>query len=251
MYGYESWTIKKVESWRMDAFEQWCWRNLESPLDSKEIKPVNPIGNQSCPFIGRTGAEAEAPILWPLKAKNWLIRKDPDDGKDWGREEKGKAEDEMVGWHHRLNGHEFEQTPGVCDGKRSLACCSPRGHKEWLMGMWLSDWTEVNWGRTHLRTALVWGRGGVTERRQSNNRGEGHSFPRHNLSSAPCVLGTSVLGLDHLRLWLSFSSLYHQITKIPKIPKVPKITPIASSCSFTSSFIQYVSFALCVPGRIQ
>ena len=87
-------------------------KTLESPLDSKEIKPVNPKGNQLWIFIGRTDAEAEAPILWPPDAKSRLIRKDPDAGKDWGQEEKGAMEDEMVGWHHQLNGHEFEQTPG-------------------------------------------------------------------------------------------------------------------------------------------
>ena len=108
MYGCESWTIKKSECWRIDAFELWCWRILESPLDSKEIQPVHPKGNQSWIFIGRTDAEAETPILWPPDVKNWLLRKDPDAGKDWRREEKGMTEDEMVGWYHRLNGHEFE-----------------------------------------------------------------------------------------------------------------------------------------------
>ena len=81
-------------------------------------------------FIGRTDAEAETPILWKPDAKNWLIGKDPDAGKDWRRDEKGMTEDEMVRWHHRLDGHEFEQTPGVGDGQGSLVCCSPWGHKE-------------------------------------------------------------------------------------------------------------------------
>ena len=106
--GYESWTIKKAEHWRIDAFELWCWRKLESPLDSKEFQPVHPKGNQSWIFIGRTDAEAETPILWPPDAKNWLIWKDPDAGKDWRQEEKGMTEDEMIEWHHWLNGHEFE-----------------------------------------------------------------------------------------------------------------------------------------------
>ena len=106
MYGCESWTIKKAEHRRIDAFELWCWRRLESPLDCKEIKPVNAKGDQSWVFIGRT--DAEAPILWPPVAKNWLVRKDPDAGKDRRREEKGMTENEMVGWHHWLNGHEFE-----------------------------------------------------------------------------------------------------------------------------------------------
>ena len=109
MYGCESWTIKKV-----CAPKNWCFwtvvlkKTLESPLVLKEIKPVRCKGNQSWIFIGRTDAEAETPILWSPGAKNWLIWKDLDAWKDWGQEEKGMTEDEMVGWHHRLNGHEFE-----------------------------------------------------------------------------------------------------------------------------------------------
>ena len=114
-------------------------KTLESPLDSKEIKPVNPKGNQPSVFTGMTNAEAETPILWPPEAKNWLIRKDPNAGKDWGQEEKGMTEDEMAGWHHWLNGHEFEQTQGNSEGQGILVCCSPWGHKE-------SDMTEqLNW----------------------------------------------------------------------------------------------------------
>ena len=108
MYGCESWTIKKAEPQRTDVFELWLEKTLEGPLDCKEIQPVHPKGNQSWIFIGRTDAEAETPILWPPDAKSWLIWKDPDAGKDWGQEEKGMTEDEMVGWHHRLRGHEFE-----------------------------------------------------------------------------------------------------------------------------------------------
>ena len=125
MYGCESWTIKKAECWRIDAFEPWCWRRLESSLDCKEIQPVHPKGNQSWIFIGRTDAEAETPILWPPHVKNGLIWKDPDAGKDWRQEEKGTTEDETDGWHHRLNGHEFRLTPGVGDRQGGLACCSP------------------------------------------------------------------------------------------------------------------------------
>ena len=98
----------------------WCWRGLLTLLDCKEIKSVNPKGNQSWIFIGRTDAEAEAPILWPPNAKSWLIGKDSDAGKDWRQEEKGMTEGEMVGWHHRLNGHELEQALGVGDGQGSL-----------------------------------------------------------------------------------------------------------------------------------
>ena len=110
-------------------------KTLESPLDCKEIKPVHPKGNQSWIFIGRTDAEDEAPILWPSDRKSQLIRKDPDAGKDWRQEEKGTTEDEMVGWHHQLNGPKTEQAPGVGDGQGNRECCSPWGCKE-------SDTTE-------------------------------------------------------------------------------------------------------------
>ena len=107
MYGYESWTIKKGEHQRIDAFELWCWNRLESPLDCKEIQPVHPKGDQSWVFIGRTDVEAETPILWPSDENSWLIWKDPDAQKDWRQEEKGMTEDEIVGWHHRLSEREF------------------------------------------------------------------------------------------------------------------------------------------------
>ena len=127
----EIWTIKKAEHWRIDAFELWCWRRLfESPLDSTEIKPVNPKGNQSWIFTGRTDAEAEVPKLWPPDAKTWLIGKNHDPGKDWKQEEKGTTEDEMVGWHLQLHGYELEIAPGDGDGQGGLACCSPWVHKE-------------------------------------------------------------------------------------------------------------------------
>ena len=146
------------------AFELWCWRTLESPLDSKEIQPVNPKGNQSWIFIGRTDVEAEAPILWPPDAKNWLTRKDPDAGKDWRWEEKGTTDDEMVGWHHRLNGHGFEQTLGDVEGQGSLACCSLWGCKESDMTEWLSNKTNNsqnkyccwNWTNLLADTKIIW-----------------------------------------------------------------------------------------------
>ena len=116
---------------------------LESPLECKEIKPVHPKGNQSWIFTGRTDAEAETPILWPPDAKNWLIGKDPDAGKDWRQEEKRMTEDEMLGWHHQLNGHEFKQALGVGDGQGSLVCCSPWDRKESDTTEWL-NWTELN-----------------------------------------------------------------------------------------------------------
>ena len=114
------------------------WWILSYLLECKEIQPVHPKGNQSWLFFGRTDTEAEIPILWPPNVKNWLIRKDPDVGKDWRQEEKGMTEDEMVGWHHWLNGHEFQQALGVGDGQGSLECCSPWGCKE-------SDTTETKW----------------------------------------------------------------------------------------------------------
>ena len=116
------------------------WRRLESPLDGKEIQPVHPKGDQSWLFTVKTDAKAETPILWSPHAKSWLIGKDPDAGRDWGQKEKRTTEDEMAGWHHRLNGHEFEQAPGVCDEQGSLTCCSLWRHK---MPSWLSDWN--NW----------------------------------------------------------------------------------------------------------
>ena len=124
------WELDYKESW---VQKNWCFwtvvleKALESPLGSKKIQPAHAKGNQSWIFIGRTDAEAEAPILWPPDVKNWLIGKDPDAGKDWRQE---RREDEMVGWHHQLNGHEFEQALGVGDGQQSLACCSPWGRKE-------------------------------------------------------------------------------------------------------------------------
>ena len=119
-------------------------KTLESPLDCKEIQLVHPKGNQSWVFIGRTDVEAEIPVLWPPDVKSWLIWKDPDVGKDWGQEEKGTTEDEMVRWHHQLNGHEFGWTLGVGDGQGGLVCCSSWGHKE-------SDTTEqLNWTELHF-----------------------------------------------------------------------------------------------------
>ena len=120
-------------------------KTLESPLDCKEIQPVLPKGDQSWVFIGRTDVEAETPILWPPHAKSWLIGKAPDAVKDWGQEEKG-TEDEMVGWHHRLNGHGFGWTPGAGDGQGGLVCCSSWGRKELDMNERL-NWTELIYGQ--------------------------------------------------------------------------------------------------------
>ena len=133
-----------------EIVKNWCFwtvvleKTLESPLDCKEIQPVHSKGNQSWVFIGRTDAKAKTPILRPPHVKSWLIGKDSDAGRDWGQEEKGTTEDEMAGWHHRLDGHEFEWTPGVDDGQGGLACCDSWDHKELDTTEWL-NWTELNW----------------------------------------------------------------------------------------------------------
>ena len=119
-------------------------KTLASLLDCREIQPVHSKRDQSWAFIGRTAAEAETPILWPLHVKSWLIGKDPDAGRDWGQEEKGTAEDEMAGWLHQLRAHKFRWTPGVGDGQGGLACCNSWGCKELDMTEWL-NWTELNW----------------------------------------------------------------------------------------------------------
>ena len=147
MHGCENWTIKKAECQRNDPLKVWCWIKLtfQSPMDSKEIKPVSPKGNQPWIFTGRADAEPEIPILWPRDVKRWLIRKDPDTGKHWRQEEKGTTEDEMVGWHHRLNGHGFGWTPGVGEGQGGLVCCNSWGRKELDMNEWL-NWTKLSKG---------------------------------------------------------------------------------------------------------
>ena len=146
-YGFSS---SHVQKWELDHKEGWMPKSwwfwtvvLEktpgSPLDSKEIKSVNPKGNQPWMFIRRTDAEAEAPIPWPPDVKSQLIGKDPDAGKDWGQEEKGLAEDEMFGWHHWLKGHEFEKTLWDGEGEGILVCCCSWGHKELDVTDWLNN----------------------------------------------------------------------------------------------------------------
>ena len=138
MYGCESWTIKKAEHWRIDAFKLWCWKRLLRPLDCKEIQPVHPK-DQSWVFTGRTDVEAETPILWPPDMKSWLIWKDPDARKDWGQEEKGTTKDEMVGWHYQLNGYGFGWTPGVGDGIWGGGIHGVAKSQTQII-----DWTELN-----------------------------------------------------------------------------------------------------------
>ena len=135
------------------VLKNWCFqivvleKTLESPVDSNEIKLVNPEGNKPWIFIGRTDAEVEAQILWPLDVKSWLTGKDLDARKDWGKEEKGMMEDEMVGWHHQLNGCEFEQTLGDSERQGSLACCSQSQ-------TWLSNWTTEGYIKKILTHSL-------------------------------------------------------------------------------------------------
>ena len=137
-YGFSS---SHVWMWQLDykegcVLKNWCVQivmlkePLECPLDCKVIKPVNPKGNQPRVFNGRTDAEAEVPVFWPPNSKSWLIGKDSDAGKGWGQEARGAAEDKIVGWHHRITGHDFEQTPGDGEGAGSGMCCSPWGRKE-------------------------------------------------------------------------------------------------------------------------
>ena len=144
MYGYDSWTIKKAEHWRIDAFELWSWRRLlRVPWTARRsnqsiLKEINPE-------YSLEGLMLKLKFqYWPPDGKNWLLGKDPEAGQDWRQEEKGSTEDEMVGWHHQIEGHEFEQAPGVGDGQGSLACCNPWVHKE-------SDTTEwLNWTHTYF-----------------------------------------------------------------------------------------------------
>ena len=149
-YGFSSnhvqmWELDYKESW---APKNWCFwtvvleKTLESPLDCKEIQPVHPKEDQSWVFIGRTDAKAETPILWPPHAKSWVIWKDPDAGKDWGQEEKGTTEDEMVGWHHWLSGHRFGWTPGLVMDREAWHAAVHGVSKNQTR---LSDWTELNW----------------------------------------------------------------------------------------------------------
>ena len=144
MYGCESWTVKKAERWRIDAFELWCWRRLlQIPWPARRsnqsiLKEISP----GCSLEGLM-LKLKTPVLWPPYVKSWLIGKDSDAGRDWGQEEEGTTEDEMAGWHHQLNGREFEWTPGVGDGQGRLACCNSWGRKELNMTERL-NWTELN-----------------------------------------------------------------------------------------------------------
>ena len=168
VYDCESWTIKKLSTKELMLLNCGVGEDSWETLDCKEIKPVLPKGTQSWIFIGWTEAKVETPILWQPDAKNWLIGKYPDVGKDWRQEEKGITEDEMVGWHLWLDRHEFEQTPGVGDGQGGLACCSPWGHKE-LDTTKRLNWTELTGERTTHAQALL--EKAVVLGREENARG--------------------------------------------------------------------------------
>ena len=151
MYRCKSWAIKKAKHQRIDVFELWCCRSLlRVPWTARRSNQSILKENQPWIFIGRTDAKAEGSILWPPDAKKWPIWKDPDARKDWRWEEKGTTEDEIVRWHYLLDGHEFEQAPGVGDGQGGLVCCSTWGRKELDMTKWLK-WTELIllWGRSY------------------------------------------------------------------------------------------------------
>ena len=185
MYGCEKWTIKKAECLKLDAFKSWCWRRLfRVPWKARRSnQSILKKKNQPWTFIGRTDAEAEAPIFWPPDVKSQLTGKDPDAGKGWRQKEKGATEDEMVGWHHRLEGHEFEQAPGDSEDQGSLVWCSPRrSRKGWTQ---LSDWKtkdEINWTRQCarlclgklLQTCSAVGDPGLIWKKTAKNTGEGY-----------------------------------------------------------------------------
>ena len=149
----------RVGLWIKLSADNWCFwtvvleKTLESPLDCKEIQPIHSEGDQSWVFFGRNNAKAETPVLWPPHVKCWLIGNDSDAERDWGQEEKGTTEDEMAGWHHRLDGHEFGWTLGVGDGQQGLACCNSWGRKELDMTEWL-NWTELNHSHAHILNSL-------------------------------------------------------------------------------------------------
>ena len=171
---------------------------------SREIQPVHSEGDQPWYFFGRNDAKAETPVFWPPHVKSWLIGKDSDTGRDWGQEAKGTTEDEMAGWHHWLDGHEFEQASGVGDGQESLACCSPRGHKELDMTERL-NWTESEVTATLLCALLfcvvLWKRAWILE---ADSLGLQsllcstiiHLFRRYSLHASHVVVPWQVLGVS-------------------------------------------------------
>ena len=192
MYGCESWTVKKAERRGIDAFELWCWRRLlrvpwTARRSNQSILKISPGV-----FFGTNDVKAETPVLWPPHAKSWLIGKDSDAGRDWGQEEKGTTEDEMAGWHNRLDGHKFEWTPGDGGEQGGLACCDSWGRKE-------SDTTE----------RLNWTTSGTVIKRSAKGGSEGQAiFPllsQYSHLRRDKLSGPLELGGTHL---LAFSPLH-------------------------------------------
>ena len=209
------WELDYKEIW---ALKNWCFwtvvleKTLESPLDFKENQPVHPKGDESWVFIGRTHLEAETPILWPSDVKSWLIGKDLDTGKDWGQEEKGTTEDEMVGWHHQLNAHGSGWTLGVCDGQGGLVCCGSWDRKE-------SDTIErLNWNlfssffsipsNILIKTLLYYHVhlhfGKIVNSWESNYKSKGYTYLRFSNHISNCPL-------ERLQKLILFWQLYHFI----------------------------------------
>ena len=178
-------------------------KTLESPLDCKESQPVHSKGDQSWVFFGRNDAKAETPVLWPPHGKSWLIGKDSDAGRDWGQEEKGTREDEMAGWHHWLNGHEFGWTPWVGDGQGGLVCCDSWGHKESDTTEQL-NWTELNISHYYFLWHMIPDNGKRNAGSIQNKRGDSKS-PFH---MDPATLFTLRL---HLR-WNMIASILRSNT---------------------------------------
>ena len=243
------WKLDHREGW---ALKNWCFwivvleKTLDSPLDSTEIKPVNPKGNQPWIFIGRTDAEAEVPIFWPPDVKSWLIGKDPGSGKDWGQEEKKVTKDEVVGWHHGLNGREFEQASGDGEGQGSLACCNL-----WVTKTrtWLSNWTtplilflSMASATSMLPNPLtsfqfyfficVWTFWLVT-----------HSFKQF-LQMRPAPLTRNTTPLVHLTYLVPLLSLHSGFSLLPdwcyfKCSKSPSLEVFPSLCTFSLKGASY------------
>ena len=222
MYGCESWTVKKAEHWRTDAFELWCWRRLLRVPWNARRPTVHSKGDQSWVFFGRNDAKAETPVLWLPDAKSWLIGKDSDAGRDWGQEEKGMTEDEMAGWHHRLDGHEFEWTLEVGDGQGGLACCDSWGRKE-------SDTTErLNWTELLFSWYIM-----------------SDSLPPHGLQYArfPCLS----LSPGHVH-WIGDAiQPSHPLMSLLLLPSIfPSITVFSNELALHSRWPKYWSFSFSI-----
>ena len=233
--------------------KNWCFqivvleKTLESPLDSKEIKPVNPRENQPWIFVGRTDAEIEAPIFWPPDTKNWLIGKDSDAGQDWRQEEKGTTEDEMIGRHYWLDGHEFEQALGVGDGQGGLACCSPWGHKELNTTEWLKNSLEAEvhdrWGRLGgLPVSSLHGAPAPPVKSHSNFT---HLYSPNLMHFSPGCIFTDSVAHPHPSIhthWHSFSSIRKPGTADQSCPSARALAPGSVPCEGGNCCLTYLHY---------